>query len=212
MDPEFWHQRWEKNELGFHQKDANPLMAAHFGVLGLKPGARMFVPLCGKTLDIAWLLTQGHAVAGCELSEIAVRDLFDGLGVKPTVTEEGALRRFSATSIDIFVGDFFDLTPQELGSIDAIYDRAALVALPAETRKRYAAHLGDITGTAPQFLITFDYDQSAMDGPPFSVPGDEVHALYDARYAVTELARVDVQGGLKGKCRADEIAWHLASR
>jgi len=212
MDPDFWHQRWEKNELGFHQKDANPLMAAHFGSLGLAPGARVLVPLCGKTLDIAWLLAQGHAVVGAELSEIAVSDLFAGLGVEPTVTEEGPLKRYAENGIDILVGDLFDVTARTLGTVDAIYDRAALVALPAETRQRYAAHLADITDTAPQFLITFEYDQSAMDGPPFSVPGDEVHTLYDARFAVSELTRADVKGGLKGKCKADEIAWHLSAR
>jgi len=96
-----------------------------------------------------------------------------------------------------------------LGSIDAIYDRAALVALPQEMRIRYTAHLTEITDKAPQLLITFEYDQSAMEGPPFSVSNEEVNELYGASYDLTLIASVDVPGGLKGRCPAKENAWVL---
>lgn len=210
MEAQFWHERWEKDELGFDQAAPNALMAAQFQALGLGKGARVFVPLCGKTIDIKWLLDQGMQVAGAELSEIAVRDLFKLLGLDPKVTDTGTLKHFHADGIDIWAGDIFDLTAEALGPVDATYDRAAVVALPDGMRDRYVAHVAAITGNQPQLTITFDYDQNAMDGPPFSVPPQTVHGLYDPFYTVTELTRANVEGKLKGKAVADEIIWHMA--
>jgi len=209
MDAGFWHRRWQKDELGFHEGEANGLLVEHFDALSLAQGSRVFLPLCGKTRDIAWLLARGYRVAGSELSALAVDQLFEELGVEPDRSDLGKLTRYSAPDIDIIAGDMFDLTGSMLGPVDAVYDRAALVALPEDMRGTYAAHLTAITGRAPQFLICFEYDQACMDGPPFSVPGAEVHRHYDERYAVSQVASKDVTGGLKGKCAAVEIAWML---
>jgi thiopurine S-methyltransferase len=167
------------------------------------------VPLCGKTLDIAWLLTRGCHVIGVELSEVAVAELFDELGVEPESSrlDQGVLWR--SEGIDVFVGDIFDLTREHLGRIDAIYDRAALVALPEDMRRRYAAHVIEITDAAPQFLLCFEYDQDAMRGPPFSISDDEVGRHYGDHYELRLVAEKAVAGGLKGKVAAVEKAWVL---
>ncbi|MCL4123887.1 UNVERIFIED_CONTAM: hypothetical protein GTU68_054197 [Idotea baltica] len=207
MDASFWHEKWDKNQIAFHQSEAHPMLVGQLGALDLSPGARVFVPLCGKTLDIGWLLSQGFRVAGAELSQLAVEQLFDGLGQTPTITETGDLRRYGAEGVDIFVGDFFALTADALRPVDAVFDRAALVALPEGMRERYARHLSEVTGAAVQLLITFDYDQAEMDGPPFSVPEGEVRRHYEGRFDVSPLVSAPVEGGLKGKCSAMEEAW-----
>ena len=212
MEAEFWHERWRENRLGFHQEKPNALLVEHLGALELKPGDTVFVPLCGKTLDIPWLMSQGLRVSGAELSEIAVRDLFDGMGVMPEIESVGPLKRYSADGVEIYAGDIFDLTAEVLGRVDAVFDRAALVALPGETRRRYAAHLAAITGRARQLLITFDYDQSVMDGPPFSVTGDMVRALYETDFSIARLEGTEVAGGLKGIAQATEEIWLLEER
>jgi thiopurine S-methyltransferase len=209
MDTDFWLQRWHNNEIGFHQQEANAMMVEYFEDLSLERGSRVFVPLCGKTIDMPWLLSRGYQVVGVELSKLAVEQFFAELGVEPQRSKAGELTRYSATDIDIFLGDLFALTGGILGRVDAIYDRAALVALPEAMRRRYAAHLMKITRQAPQFLITFDYDQSLMEGPPFSVSADEVHELYDGRFDVTLAESRNIPGGLKGKCPATEDAWLL---
>ena len=209
MQAEFWHERWQAGQLGFHEGKPNALLVAQFQRLGLVTGDRVFLPLCGKTRDIAWLLAQGCRVAGAELSEIAIRDLFEDLKITPEIEDLGTLKAYRAPGIDIFVGDIFDLTAGTLGPVDAVYDRAAFVALPEEIRVRYAPHLSVLTGRAPQLLITFDYDQSVMAGPPFSTPAAEVHARYAALYRVNALDSVPVAGKLKGTAEADEIIWHL---
>lgn len=208
MDPDFWHQRWAKNEIGFHQKQVNPLLLAHFKALSLAPG-RIFLPLCGMTLDIPWLLSQGWRVAGAELSPLAVAQLFDTLGVEPAITRSGALEHHRTEGLDLFVGDIFALTRQALGPVDAVYDRAALVALPQAMREQYAAHLMAITEKAPQLLICFDYDQSQLDGPPFCVNSEEVHHLYAHHCQATLLSSTELPGGLKGQCPAQEQVWCL---
>ena len=208
MEHDFWHDRWESNRIGFHEDQPNPLLVTHFPELSVPDGGRLFVPLCGKTLDIHWLLSRGYRVAGAELSEVAIQQLFEDLGVEPKISDLGDLKRYSADSIDIFVGDIFKLTPGLLGPVDAIFDRAALVALPVKMRADYAPHLVEITGNAPQLLITFEYDQSRLDGPPFSIPADEVSRHYAHRYKISSLAHDNVAGGFKG-LEAKERVWLL---
>ena len=209
MDTSFWHQRWEKNEIAFHESKANPLLVKHFSELSLAKGRRVFVPLCGKTLDISWLLSNGYRVAGAELSQIAIEQLFMELGLQPEISTVEEVEQWSAKNLDVFVGNIFAVSRKMLGQVDAIYDRAALVAFPEDMRNRYTAHLIEITGKAPQLLICYDYDQRLMEGPPFSVHNKEVHRHYSDNYELALLASTDVSGGLKGKCPAKENVWLL---
>lgn len=209
MDQSFWHQRWAKNEIAFHESEANPLLVKHVHELSLGKGSRVFVPLCGKTLDISWLLSNGYRVAGAELSQIAIEQLFMERGLQPEISTVGEVEQWSAKNLDIFVGDIFALSRKLLGPVDAIYDRAALVAFSDDMRDRYTVHLTKITGKAPQLLICYDYDQSLIQGPPFSIRSEEVHRHYADTYEVTLIASTDVSGGLKGKCPAKENVWRL---
>ena len=209
MDAKFWHDRWASNEIGFHKSDANPLLVQYFDKLSLAKGSRVFLPLCGKTLDIGWLLSRGYRVAGAELSAVAIEQLFAELGVTPTITTVGSLDHYRAPHLDIFVGDIFKVTPELLGPVDAIYDRAALVALPRDMRVRYAEHLMTLTGQAPQLLISFEYDQRMMEGPPFSVTTEEIKQHYGKRYDISVQTSLDVTGGLKGRCPATERVYML---
>lgn len=207
MDTSFWHQKWATNNIAFHKSEVNPLLVNHLKELTLATDSRVFVPLCGKTLDIPWLLANGYRVAGVELIEIAIKQLFQELRVSPSVSAVGNIKHYSAKNIDIFVGNIFDVSSKILGAVDAIYDRAALVALP--NRSQYTTHLKDITHSAPQLLITYDYDQSLMPGPPFSVSDEEVNQHYGNSYDLTLISSTDVSGGLKGKCAAKENVWVL---
>lgn len=209
MYASFWHQKWEKNDIAFHQNEANPLLVKYFGEFSLVEGCRIFIPLCGKTRDIAWLLTNGYRITGAELSKVAIVQLFAELGVEPNISSVGKLEHYSATNIDIFVGDIFDLSGNLLGLVDAIYDRAALVALPKAMRNLYTAHLMKITDKAPQLLICYEYDQGMIDGPPFSISNEEVNQHYTDSYELTLIASTNVSGGLKGKCAAIENVWLL---
>lgn len=209
MESHFWQQRWQRGDIGFHQSATNPFLLAHFDQLNVPAGGRVFLPLCGKTRDLAWLLAHGYRVAGAELSQLAIDALFQELGVSPSITERAGLLHYRAPDIDLFVGDIFQLQAQQLGSIDAIYDRAALVALPAAMRSRYAAHLIQLSATAPQLLITYEYDQTRMDGPPFSVSAEEVSQHYNASYQLQMAGSAPVEGGLKGKLASTETAWLL---
>ena len=209
MDIDFWHQKWEKNEIGFHMSKANPMLVKYLHKMSLAKGSRIFLPLCGKTLDIAWLLSEGFSVVGAELSEVAIKQLFIELDVEPRISKSGPLKLFSAENIDIFCGDIFELSGESLGKVDAIYDRAALVALPKEMRKQYTAYLLKMTNAAPQLLISFEYDQNLMPGPPFSVSNDEVKLHYHDHYEISLLENMDIPGGLKGKCPAEENVYFL---
>ena len=209
MEHEFWHDKWAKNEIAFHQEKPHPWLERYLGKLDLRPGHRVFVPLCGKTLDIHWLLDQGFRVVGAELNESAIEQLFADLKLEPVITEADGFRHYAATNIDILVGDIFALTQKMVGRVDAVYDRAALVALPAEMRTAYAPQILALSKSAPQFLICFTYDQSKMDGPPFSITNDELRTLYGDAFRLRLTIRDEVKGGLKGQCPAEEKLWLL---
>jgi thiopurine S-methyltransferase len=209
MDASFWHQKWERGEIAFHEARANHFLTEYFEKLHLAKGSRVFLPLCGKTRDIAWLLGRGYRVAGAELSELAINELFKELGVKPEISRLGKLNCYRAQDIDIFVGDIFDVSAGQLGPVNAIYDRAALVALPAGMREKYTAHLVNITAAAPQLLITYEYNQQLIEGPPFSITADEVKQHYGSIYQAKSLESKSVAGGMKGKVAATETVWLL---
>ncbi|MEO0770596.1 MAG: thiopurine S-methyltransferase [Cyanobacteria bacterium J06649_4] len=209
MDASFWHQKWADNNIAFHNSEVNSRLVKFLPTLALAEGSRVFLPLCGKTLDIAWLRSQGYRVAGAELSPIAIEQLFAEMDVEPTISKLGESTRYSAENIDIFVGDIFQLSGEMLGPVDAIYDRAALVALPREMRDRYTTHLMNLTNKAPQLLICFDYDQAAMAGPPHSISNEEVNEHYKDSYDLTLAESKKIPNGLKGKCEAKKNVWLL---
>jgi thiopurine S-methyltransferase len=160
--------------------------------LPLSSGGEVFVPLCGKSLDMVWLRQQGCKVLGVELSSIAVQDFFRENGQSPAHAISGKFESCEADGIRILCGDFFDLSKEDLANVSAVYDRASLVALPPDMRERYARHLVDILPSGTQILlVAFDYPQTEMQGPPFAVSVKEVEALYGKYADVRLLAQED---------------------
>ena len=193
MKKEFWLERWERKETGFHQNDFNPYLRQFWPDLHLAEGSAVFVPLCGKSLDMLWLSDQGHAVLGVELSAIAVQAFFSENGYSPQHDTSGKFDLCEAGGIRILCGDFFDLGKDDLKNVAAVYDRASLIALPPEMRERYVRHLVNILPPGTQILlVTVDYPQAEMQGPPFSVSSDEVEVLYREHAEVRVLAELDV--------------------
>src|SRR5690606_32458806 len=206
-------RRWAKNQIPFHEPQAHPLLLKHLPALALPAGSRLFLPLCGKTLDIGWLLAAGYRVVGAELSELAVQQLFEELEQTPSVSSlDSGLSLYQGPDLDVFIGDIFALDSDRLGSVEAVYDRAALIALPEAMRARYARQIGELSGKAAQLLISIEYDQTRQPGPPFSVAAPELQHLYGEDYRLQLLERLPLEGGLKRLCRADELVWHLQPR
>jgi thiopurine S-methyltransferase len=192
MDPQFWHERWRQNQIGFHQPGVNDHLQRFYRELDLAPGAGVFVPLAGKSLDMVWLRSQGHPVIGVELSSIAVQAFFAENGLSAQCRREGAFEVCEAEGVRLLCGDFFDLSPAELTGVSAAYDRAALIALPADMRARYVDQLVRVLPPDVSILlVTLEYPAGEMQGPPFSVDEAEVRALYAPRFEVRVLAAVD---------------------
>lgn len=189
MEAEFWHERWKNNRLGFHQADVNEHLKRHWKAVRLQAGEKVFVPLCGKAHDLAWLKAQGHPVLGVELSPIACRDFFVERGLVPSLDRGESFTRRVHEGIELWCGDFFHLTAADLSDVDLIYDRAALIALPQESRRRYAKHLTEITPSGRRMLlITLDYpEQDSFRGPPFNVSEEEVLGHFGDTHRVERL-------------------------
>lgn len=193
MKKDFWLERWEREKIGFHQDEVSPYLCQYWQELNLAHDSVVFVPLCGKSRDMLWLREQGHQVLGVELSAIAVQAFFKENGYTPQHSTRGKFDRCEANGIRILCGDFFDLGRDDLANVSVVYDRAALIALPPEMRERYVRDMVGILPTATQILlITLDYPQPEMQGPPFSVSSGEVEALYREHAEVRLLAQLDV--------------------
>lgn len=185
MEPGFWHQRWARAEIGFHKHEINMHLQQFWDRLGLCPGQRAFVPLCGKSLDLLWLADEGHPVTGVELSSIAVEAFFTENDLQPKRWSEGPFEVWEVDEIRILLGDFFALESSHVADCAGVYDRASLIALPPAMRERYARHLDAILPPGMQvLLVTMEYDQTMRPGPPFAVSEAEVRALYEPAHEV----------------------------
>jgi thiopurine S-methyltransferase len=179
MEPDFWLQRWQEGQTGFHQTRVTPLLAKYWPSLELPKNSKVLVPLCGKTLDMRWLVEQGHHVTGVELSSLAVEQFFQENQLRATVTESPLGTHYTAGNLTVICGDIFKLDAQFLSQFQGVYDRAALVALPSPMRATYVNHVyGQMAPGYKGLLITLAYDQSVIQGPPFSVNETEVLGLY----------------------------------
>lgn len=216
MHAEFWLKRWEYNQIGFHLDAVNPYLQRHWPRLGLAENTRVLVPLCGKSLDLAWLAAQGLQVMGVELSKTAVADFFAERHLVPVVRQQGAFSVYQAGSLELWCGDFFALEAADLAGCAGLYDRAALIALPPTMRQQYVAHLTKLVPPGCQgLLITLDYEQQQMEGPPFAVTDEEVRDLFAETWQLRVEEEKDILGEsgkfLKaGATRLEERVYRLA--
>jgi len=193
MQTDFWHERWKNGQIGFHQDESNPYLVKHWSCLGLEAGNTVFVPLAGKTKDILWLTQQGFKVIANELSKSAVIAFFEENNVAYTVKKEPHFTVYSAANINFYCGDYFALKAEYLSEVDAVFDRAALIAMPSTMRESYRTHMEQLLPKPHKMLlISMEYPQEQMDGPPFSVMEAEVNALFSNNGEITLLETFDV--------------------
>ena len=191
MDIKFWIDKWEKNSLGFHQTETEPLMIKYF--TEIRPGV-VFVPLCGKSLDMIWFVEKGWKVIGVEASPIACRSFFEENKIRFEEIKKPDFTLFESKKINILCGDIFSLPAFEVKEVTAVYDRGALIALPPDKRKKYAEHMIRLldASTCDQMrllLLCLEYPKDAAAGPPFSVMATEINELYGNRFNIRELER-----------------------
>ncbi|QNP40272.1 thiopurine S-methyltransferase [Lysobacter solisilvae (ex Woo and Kim 2020)] len=193
MQPDFWHQRWHDNQIGFHQDKPTPLLLKHWPGIGMPAGAKVFVPLAGKSLDMVWFASQGYRVLAVELSPLAIKQFISEHGIVPEVRESQYGTHYIAGNVEIIQGDVFALDAAALEDCSVVFDRAALIALPPELRRRYVDEVYSLLPPGCRsLLITLEYPQGEKQGPPFSVGEAEVRDLYAVDWHVEVLERRDI--------------------
>ncbi len=193
VDNQHWLDRWEENRIGFHETAVNQHLTTYISQFDLPAAASVFLPLCGKTQDIVWLAQQGYEVTGIELSQIAIEAFFAENSLEFERFDTDRFSIYKSANISLLQGDFFDLKSQDLTACQLVYDRAALIAMELPDRPRYFEHmLSIIPALSNMLLVTLEYDQAEMLGPPFSVPTGEVYQYYADAFSINLLARNDV--------------------
>lgn len=207
MRHEFWEDKWKANDIQFHLPEVNPLLVKYFSSL---PKGKVLVPLCGKSLDMKWLLSQGHEVVGVELSHIACKAFFTENNLSVSVVEKGLFTVYKGDNVEIWCGDIFQLPMEECAKLTAIYDRAALVALPEEMRLSYVEFIKKLVKTlahADILLITVEYAQNLVQGPPFSITDTMVEEFYTDTFTINKLQLPDEYiNALKQNSKFQKIA------
>ena len=219
MNPEFWQTRWQEKRIGFNQSDVNPLLIKYFSELNLPVGSRIFVPLCGKSIDMVWLAHQGFDVVGIELVESAVQEFFIEQDIAYTITEHDKhpnikcyQGKISEQTIDLWIADIFALSSDDIGHVDAVYDRAALIAMPAELRTQYSQQVINLSQNAPQLLLTLNYDQNERAGPPFSISQEQVQQYYGNYYQMNKLEAEPSTLNAAPEMAVTEPVWLLSQK
>jgi thiopurine S-methyltransferase len=218
LQPDFWHKRWQIGQIGFHQSAVDRHLKRYWPDLGLASDSRVFVPLCGKSLDLLWLRERHHSVAGVELSAVALESfcMEQGISARRRTLEHFDL--YEAPKLRLYRGDFFALTPALLGPVAAVFDRAALISWAPELRADYVAHITALTSHGTRtLLIAMEYAQSEMTGPPFSVGADEVDRLYGRNHTIQRLSEEDVLASeprlrARGLTRLREVCYRVTRR
>lgn len=215
MQPDYWIERWQRGQIGFHQAEVNRLLERHWPALALPQGCTVLVPLCGKSLDMAWLAARGHRVLGVELVERACIEFFEEHGLVPERHAQARHVRYHAGGITLLAGDAFALDDADLADCRAVYDRGALIALPQDLRTRYVRTLYDRLPTGCEgLLVTLDYPPHERAGPPFAVDADEVARLFAPDWSPALLDSRDIlwrEPGFQaeGVTRLATEAWRL---
>lgn len=180
MDPEFWHERWALGEIGFHRSKPHWALDLHWDRVSAPADEPILVPLCGKSLDLHWLKARHCPIVGVELDERAVVAFFDewaevDRGDVELITCPDGLIGHRCEGVTIYQGDFFTFKAAPHEGFAHFYDRAALIALPLALRQRSLHTLASLLiPGACGLLVTFEYQQNQMDGPPFSVLNEEL--------------------------------------
>ena len=214
LKSDYWLDVWVQDKLPFHQASVNPLLEKYWPSLQVIRGANILVPLCGKTSDLIFLANAGYHVIGAELSEIACEAFFVENKITFKKDKINNFTRYYSDQIEIYCGDFFQLSAAMLPSIDAVYDRAALIALPNNLRPSYAKHLTNLMNSGSQMLCIVHQSPDLVQGPPFLVPQEEIMDLYGECFQITEIARVKMATisaylQSKGYRENDEVVYQL---
>jgi thiopurine S-methyltransferase len=185
VDNQHWLDRWQQDRIGFHEGSVNRHLQNWFPRLAPVAGSKLFLPLCGKALDILWCAQQGHEVIGIELSQIAIEAFFEENAIAFERSGSDRFEIYRAENITLLQGDFFDLSARDLQDCRLVYDRAALIAMEGNNRQRYYEHmLAILPQDCDMLLIALEYDQREMQGPPFSVPTDEIMQRYREHFSI----------------------------
>ena len=193
METEFWKKRWRTNEVGWHASVTNRHLERFVSTLGPVGGNHTLVPLCGKSLDMDFLARQGRSVFGIDVSPVACRSFFEETGRRPTERQTESGKVLEGDGVTLLCQDLFAIQPGGLPEIGACYDRACLIALAPPQRRRYATWLRDVLSVGtPYLLITVEYPPNQKNGPPFTVPMEEVRELFEADFDIEVVHRADI--------------------
>lgn len=178
-ESDFWLKKWSEGDIGFHQNHVHAYLEKFWPGLQATQNVSVFVPLCGKSLDMKYLLDRGCKVLGVEISETAILDFFHEQRIQYDITRQYGIRGYAGENVVLWAADYFNLPEHMFSSVSTVYDRAALIALPPDVREAYVQKMrGLLAGGVRILMITLEYEQGQIEAPPYSVNVKELKKLF----------------------------------
>lgn len=190
MENDYWLSRWQEGDIKFHQSELNPYLLNYYALLGLESNDTILVPLCGKTQDMLWLQQQPLHVVGAELSDTACSGFFEENDLEYSATQKDNFTIYQGDHIELFCGDFFELKQNQIGKIKAVYDRAAMIALPLEYRQRYVNKTIELTEAGSKILLISLESSHQPQTPPFVINEKEIIGYYQKNFEIRMLEKI----------------------
>jgi len=239
-----WHGRWEELKLGWQMEEVHPIVlkygdrrrqelvvnescdASSQSAGGGDDDAkiRWLFPLCGKTVDMAYLAKKETTdeVVGVDGIRRALEEFSKShpdLNMQwetttPLSDEESfpvSHERLKGDSVTLLKGDFFALTTEIAGGhFDVVLDRASMVAIDPSLRAQYVATLGRLVRPGGRILLvtvekrTGDA-QAIIKGPPYSINEVDVRRLYESQKWVESVTLLEEIDQFKAKASDDRF-------
>lgn len=213
MDADFWTERWNQSNTPWHQSEPEALLTKYFPKEKTKSA---LIPLCGKSLDVLWISKNSEKVIGVELSPIACQAFFEEQNFSYKTESYKDFKIFNSLNIELWCGDFFKLPTETYQSVDFIYDRAAIIALPPNLRQLYANKLIEIaqasTSSDFQILMIGRVDEGLQDGPPFQVADAEIHKLFSEKLNLEILEKISRPSRADPKLQLVETVYRITRK
>jgi len=202
---QMWKDRWDAGQIGFHKSDVHQTLVKYIDKLfpnGNK--GKIFVPLCGKTVDMKWLADNGIDVIGLDAVRVSLEQFYSEHNIENSVEkcadlgQEAEVFKSSDNKIRLYCADMFKFSPDIEGTFDAIWDRGSLVAIYRKDVPTYAEIIKKLLKPGASCLVeVFEYDVSIFDGvdnpqkppPPHPVLEEELRRLYEPDCSVEQLDR-----------------------
>ena len=146
-------------------------------------GRNVVVPNCGRSVDMIYLAQHAARVTGTGCTPMQIEQFQEENCLY--MEFDGAAWRFDSLSLSPV--PLCNLPDAQLGTVDIVYDRSAMISTAPDMRGDYLSRIDRLTRPGGRiYLMTVEFSTQRSEGP-YSISAAEVETLFGDRYTVKHL-------------------------